>query len=63
MGRAFVKEVFQGRKTMGVGDAGVEGSDINSLHDGVGGKRHGERPNVLKEMVGVFNIRWVGVVH
>jgi hypothetical protein len=43
VGRAFVKEVFQGRETMGVGDVGVEGSDINSRHDGVGMKRHGER--------------------
>ena len=43
MGRAFVKEVFQGRETMGVRDVGVEGSDINSRHDGVGRKRHGER--------------------
>ena len=43
MGRAFVKEVFQGRDTMGVGDVGIEGSDINSHHDGVGRKRHGER--------------------
>ena len=43
MGRAFVKEVFQSRETMGMGDVGVEGSDINSSHDGVGGKRPGER--------------------
>ena len=43
MGRAFVKEVFQGRETMGVGDVGIEGSDINSSHDGVGRKRLGKR--------------------
>ena len=42
MGRAFV---FQGRETMGVGDVGVEGSDINSPYDGVGRKRHEERSN------------------
>ena len=42
-GRAFVKEVFQGRETMGVRDVGIEGSDINSSHDGVVRKRHGER--------------------
>ena len=51
MGRAFVKEVFQGRKTMGVGDICIEGSDINGHHDGVGGKRHGERSNDLEEIV------------
>ena len=56
MGRALVKEVFQGRETMGAGEVGLEGSDINRLHDGVGGKRHGERPNDLKEMIGIFNI-------
>ena len=43
MGRPFVEEVFQGRGTMGVWDVGVEGSDINCSHDGVGRKRHGER--------------------
>jgi hypothetical protein len=47
MGRALVKEVFQGRETMGVRDVGVKGSDINSRHDGVGRKRHGERLNDL----------------
>jgi hypothetical protein len=41
--RAFVKEVFQGRETMGVRDVCVEGNDINSRHDGVGRKRNGER--------------------
>ena len=41
--KVFVKEVFQGRETMGVGDVGVEGSDINNRHDGVGRRRHGER--------------------
>ena len=60
MGRVFVKEVFKGRETMGVGNVGVEGSDINSHHDGVGGKRHGERLTDLKDMVGVFNIRGKG---
>ena len=44
MGRAFVEEVFQGRETMGVRDVGIEGSDINSSHEGVGRKRHRERP-------------------
>ena len=39
MGREFVKEVFQGRETMGVRDVGIEGSDINSSHDGVGSDR------------------------
>ena len=51
MGRPFDKEVFQGRETMGVGDVGIEGSDINSHHDGVGRKKHGEGPYDLKEMV------------
>ena len=45
MGRAFVEEVFQGRETMR--DVGVEGSDINSSHDGVGRKRYGERSSDL----------------
>jgi hypothetical protein len=31
-------EVFQAREIMGVGDVGIEGSDINSRHDGVGGR-------------------------
>ena len=39
-----------------MGDIGLEESDINSHHDGVGRKRHGERPNDLKEMVGVFYV-------
>ena len=43
MGRAFVEEVFQGREIMGMREVGVEGSDINSHHDGVGRKRHGKR--------------------
>ena len=43
MGRTLVKEVFQGRETMGVGNVGIEGSDINSPHDGGGRKRPGER--------------------
>ena len=42
-GRTLVKEVFQDRETMGVGDVDIEGSDINSSHNGVGRKRHGER--------------------
>ena len=50
MGRALVKEVFQSKKTMGVGDVGVEESDINH-HDGIGGKRHGERLNDLKILI------------
>ena len=40
---AFVKKVFQGRKTMWVGEVGIKGSDIKSRHDGIGRKRHGER--------------------
>jgi hypothetical protein len=56
VGRAFVKEVFQGIETMGVRDVGIEGNDINSRHDGVGGKRHGDRPNDLEEMVSVFYV-------
>ena len=60
MGRALVKEVFQGREIMGVGDVGIEGSDINIRHDGVEEKRQGERPNDLKEMAGVFNVRGEG---
>ena len=43
-----------------MGDVCIEESDINSRHDGVGGKRHGERPNDLKEMIGVFNIKGKG---
>ena len=39
-----------------MGDVGIEGSDINIRHGGVGGKRHGERPNDLEEMVRVFNV-------
>ena len=50
-------EVFQGREILGGGDVGVEGSDIDSHQDGIGGKRHGERLSDLKEMIGVFNIR------
>ena len=51
----LVKKVFQGRETMRVVDIVVEGrSDINNPHGGVGGKRHGERPNDLKEMIGVI---------
>ena len=34
MGRAFVKEMFQGRETTGVGDVCIEGNDIHSRHDG-----------------------------
>ena len=37
----FVKEVFQGRETMGVWVVGVEGSDTNSRHDGVVGRGMG----------------------
>ena len=57
----FIKQVFQCRQAIGVGDVGIEGSDMNSRHDGVGGKRHGERPNDLKEIVSVFNIRGEGL--
>ena len=43
MGRAFVKEVFQGRETMGVGDVSIEGSDITYCHDDlVGEEARGE---------------------
>ena len=55
MGRGFVKEVFQAREAMGVGDVGVEGIDINSRHH-YGGERGGRRLNDLKVMVGNFNI-------
>jgi len=57
VGRAFVKEVFKGRDTMGVGDVVIEGSDINSRHEGFGGKGHDERPNNLEEK---FNVFYVG---
>ena len=50
MKRTFVKEVFQGRETMGVGDFGIEGSDIISRHD-VGRERREEKPYDLKEIV------------
>ena len=40
---------------MGVRYVGVEVSDINSRHDAVGRNRLGERPNDLKEEVGVVN--------
>ena len=56
MGRAFVKEVFPSRETMGMGDVGIERSDINSCHDGAERKRHGERLNDLKEVVCVFYV-------
>jgi hypothetical protein len=52
VGSLLVKEVFQGRETMEMGDVGVEGSDINSCHNGV----DGERLNNHKEVIGVFNI-------
>ena len=39
-----------------MGDVGIEGIDINSRHEGVGGKGHGERPNNLKEKVSVFYV-------
>ena len=42
-GGHLLRKFFQGRETMGVRDVSVEGSDINSHHDGVGSKRHGER--------------------
>ena len=54
MGRAFVKEVFKGRDSMGVGDVGIVGSDINSHHEGVGRKGHDEN---LEEK---FNVFYVG---
>ena len=47
---------------MGVGDVGIEGSDINSRHEGVGGKGHGERPNNLEEKVSVFYVGGEGFV-
>ena len=53
---AFVKEVFQGRKIVVVGDVCVEGSDINKCHDGVKRKRYGERSFGLKQVLGTFNI-------
>ena len=45
MGREFVKEVFQGRE----GDVDVEGSDINSRHDGVGGRGMGRDRMILRK--------------
>ena len=36
-----VKEVFQGRQTMGVGEFGVQRSDINGHYDGVGRENWG----------------------
>ena len=39
-----------------MGDVSVEGSDINSRHDGVGSDRQWEGPNDLKEIIGVFHI-------
>jgi hypothetical protein len=56
----LLRKCSREERPRGVGDVGVEGSDINRHHDGVGGKKHEERPNYLKEMVGVFNIRGEG---
>ena len=39
---------------MGLGDVGIEGSDINSCHEGVDGKGHGERPNNHEEKLVSF---------
>ena len=39
--RAFVKEVFQDRETMGVGNVRIEGSDINSHQMVLRGGMHG----------------------
>ena len=33
--KALVQEMFQERETIGMGDVGVKGGDINSGHDGV----------------------------
>ena len=44
--------MFQGRETMGVGDAGIEECNINIHHDGV----EGERKDGHKEMIGIFNV-------
>ena len=55
MGRAFVKEVFQGIETMGVRDVGIEGNDINSRHDGVGGRGMG-RDQMISRIWLVFLI-------
>ena len=30
-----IKEMFQGREAMDVGDVGVQGGDVNSSNDGV----------------------------
>jgi hypothetical protein len=49
----FVKKMFQVIETMGMGDVGVKGSDINSRHDGVGRGGHREEPYDLKEIVGI----------
>ena len=50
MGRAFVMEVFQGRETMGMGDAGVQGSDINDCHDAVQRDKSGKGLYKIKEI-------------
>ena len=49
VGRALVKEMFQGRETKGVHGVGVEGSDINIHHD-VGRERRGDRLYYLKDL-------------
>ena len=54
--RAFVKEVFQDRETMGMGDIGVQERDINGCHDGVQREKGGKRPNDIEKMVSILDI-------
>jgi hypothetical protein len=52
----LLRKCFQGREIMRVGDDGVQGSDINFHHDGVGTERGAERPYDIKEMVSILDI-------
>ena len=52
----MVNEVFHSRETMVLGDADIVGSATSCHHEGVGGERHGERLNDLKQMPIIFNL-------
>ena len=54
MGRAFVKEVFQRRETMEVGDVGIEGSDIYSRQMVLGGRGMGRDQMILRKWLVSF---------
>ena len=41
-GGVFIKEVIQGRETIGVWDVGVKRSNINGCNEGVGWETGGE---------------------